>query len=519
MRLEVNCQDRLGIAQDVLDILVEHEIDLRGIEIDEQGKIFLNFPNMEFADFQHLMPQIRKIEGIEDVKTTPFMPIEREQYQLKALLQTLPDPVFSVDTKGKIILINDAVVTNLEIPRSEIIGSDIADLLKGFNVIRWLEGKNPQSQAQRIRFSEQDYLLDMLPVMVPDSDGEGILAGAVFMLKSELRLGQQLTVFHKASVDSFISIQADSKAMKNVVKEAKRMAELDGPIIIFGETGTGKEMLAKECHEASRRHEGQFLRLNCASLPDNVAENELFGCTQQGSSQDDAKVGLLELATGGTLFLDEVGDMSLQLQAILLRVLQNNSYRRIGEENERPIDVRIICSTQKDLGKLMQDGVFREDLFYRLNVLSLVLPPLRERKSDIIALAERFIKQHSVKLGRKTPKMTKACVDYLHTYPWPGNVKQLENALYRAVSLLEGNELDRENIQLPSCSATASFVSEEFSGSLDDEVKRFEKDILMRLYPSYPSTRQLAKKLGLSHTAVANKLRDYGINRKTVKIV
>ena len=125
MRLEVNCQDRLGIAQDVLDILVEHEIDLRGIEIDELGKIFLNFPNIEFADFQHLMPKIRKIEGIEDVKTTPFMPLEREQYQLKALLQTLPDPVFSVDTKGKIIMINDAVVSSLEVPKNEIIGSVI----------------------------------------------------------------------------------------------------------------------------------------------------------------------------------------------------------------------------------------------------------------------------------------------------------------------------------------------------------------------------------------------------------
>ena len=151
--------------------------------------------------------------------------------------------------------------------------------------------------------------------------------------------------------------------------------------------------------------------------------------------------------------------------------------------------------------------------------MSLVFPPLRERKSDVIALAERFIKQHSIKLGRKAPKMTKTCVDYLHTYPWPGNVRQLENALYRAVSLLEGNELEKENIQLPSCSATVSFVSEEFAGSLDEEVKRFEKDILMRLYPSYPSTRQLAKKLGLSHTAIANKLRDYGINKKTVKIV
>ena len=518
MRLEVNCQDRLGIVQDVLDILVEHEINLRGIEIDEVGKIFLNFPNMEFADFQHLMPKIRKIEGIEDVKTTPFMPIERDQYQLQALLQTLPDPVFSVDSKGKIVLINDAVISSLEVSKNDIIGSDIAELFKGFNVTRWLENKNPKTQARRIRFTEQDYLLDMLPVMVPNTDGADILAGAVFMLKSEFRLGQQLTVFHKASMDSFISIQADSKAMKNVVKEAKRMAELDGPIIIFGETGTGKKLVAKACHEASRRSEGEFLTLNCASLPDNVTEMELFGYARASHTQSESKVGLLERAQGGTLFLDEVGDMSAQLQVKFLQVLQNGSYRRIGDEKELPIDVRIICTTQKDLGKLMQEGKFSEGLFYRLNVLSLVLPPLRERRSDVIALAERFIKQHSVKLGCKAPKMTKACVTYLQTYPWPGNVRQLENALHRAVSLLDGSELDKESIQLPSCSATVSFVSEEFSGSLDDEVKRFEKDILMRLYPSYPSTRQLAKKLGLSHTAIANKLRDYGINKKTVKI-
>ncbi|WP_299072586.1 transcriptional regulator TyrR [uncultured Paraglaciecola sp.] len=518
MRLEVNCQDRLGIAQDVLDILVEHEIDLRGIEIDEQGKIYLNFPNIEFADFQHLMPKIRKIEGIEDVKTTPFMPIEREQYQLKALLQTLPDPVFSVDTKGKIILINEAVISNLDIPKGEIIGSEIGEFLKGFNVTRWLECNNPQAQAQRIRFLEQDYLVDMLPVMVPNSDDADILAGAVFMLKSELRLGQQLTVFHKASPDSFLAIQAESKAMKNVVKEAKRLAELDEPIIIFGETGAGKQILAKACHEASRRNEYGFLTFNCAASAD-VAEAELFGIVADPGTQTEDKAGLLELVQGGTLLINEVADLSIELQVKLLQVLQSGRYRKIGDEKDLLLDARIMCTTQKDLGKLIQEGQFRADLFYRLNVLNLVLPPLRERKSDIVALAERFIKQHSVKLGRKAPKMTKACSHYLQTYPWPGNVRQLENALYRAVSLLEGSALEKEQIQLPSCSETVSFVSQEFTGSLDDEVKRFEKDILMRLYPSFPSTRQLAKKLGLSHTAVANKLRDYGINKKTVKIV
>ena len=405
MRLEIICQDRLGIAQDVLDILVNYEIDLRGIEIDITGKIFLNFPNIEFKDFQHLMPEIRRIEGIEDVKTTPFMPMEREQNQLRALLQTLPDPVFSLDTKGRVLMVNEAVSTSLEESSDAVLGGDIAEYVRGFNFHRWLDGKSPTAQTQKVKFIEQDFLADISPVMVPDGDGESILAGALLMLKSEFRLGQQLTVFHQANADSFASVQASSNVMKKVVREATRMAELDGSILIFGETGTGKELLARACHEASRRASGNFLVLNCASLPDSVAETELFGYASGAFGQTEGKAGLLEQAQGGTLFLDEVGDMSTQLQAKLLRVLQDGSFRRVGDTSEVKVDVRIVCTTQKDLGQLVQDGQFREDLYYRLNVLSLVVPPLRERKSDIIALSERFLKQHSVKLGRARTKI------------------------------------------------------------------------------------------------------------------
>ncbi len=518
MRLEITCQDRLGITQDVLDILVNYEIDLRGIEIDIAGKIFLNFPNIEFADFQHLMPEIRRIEGIDDVKTTPFMPIEREQNQLRALLQTLPDPVFSVDTRGRILLVNEAVTASLEVSAQSLLGEDISDYIRGFNLTKWLDRKQIEPQSHKVTFIEQDFLADVSPVMVPEAQGESILAGALIILKSEFRLGQQLTVFHQASTDSFSSVQASSNAMKKVVREATRMAELDGPILILGETGTGKEMLAKACHEASRRASGEFLALNCASLPDSVAETELFGYAPGAFGQPEGKAGILEQAQGGTLFLDEVGDMSSQLQSKLLRVLQNGSFRRVGAVSEVNVDVRIVCTTQKDLNKLVEEGVFREDLYYRLNVLSLVVPPLRERKSDIIPLADRFIKQHSLKLGRRAPKLSKSCVEYLMSYPWPGNVRQLENALYRALSLLEGNEMGKEHVQLPSSTSNVSFVPEEFEGSLEDEVKRYEKSLLRRLYPFYPSTRQLAKKLGLSHTAIANKLREYGINKKTVKL-
>lgn len=517
MRLEITCQDRLGIAQDVLDILVSREIDLRGIEIDPVGKIFLNFPNIEFEDFQQIMPEIRRIEGIEDVKTTPFMPMEREQNQLHALLQTLPDPVFSFDTRGRILLVNDAVASSLELDKNRLLGEDIQEYIRGFQFQRWMDSKTVEAQTQKVKFIEQDFLADIMPVMVPDGDGGSVLASALLVLKSEFRLGQQLTAFHQANSDSFVNVQAGSNVMKKVVKEAMRMAELDGPILIFGETGTGKEMLARACHEASRRASGQFVALNCASLPDSVAETELFGYAAGAFGQEHGKAGLLEKAQGGTLFLDEVGDMSAQLQAKLLRVLQDGSFRRVGDSDEVNVDVRIVCTSQKDLGQMVQDGKFREDLYYRLNVLSLLVPPLRDRKSDIITLAERFLKQHAMKLGRRPPKLNKSCVDYLQSYAWPGNVRQLENALYRALSLLEGNELGKEHVQLPTAGTSVSFVAEDFEGSLEDEVKRFERDLLRRLYPFYPSTRQLAKKLGLSHTAIANKLREYGINKKTVK--
>ena len=518
MRLEISCQDRLGITQDVLDILVAHEIDLRGIEIDETGKIFLNFPNIEFADFQHLMPKIRRIDGIDDVKTIPFMPGEREKLQLSTILRTLPDPVFSIDTKGHILLCNEAVTSSLEQPFSHIDGMEIGEIVKGFNFNRWMDGKLPRAQSSKVKFIQQDYVADMLPITVPDGDNNIIMAGAVVILKSEFRLGQQFSAFHQSPTDSFDRFSVQSASMKKTVHEAKRIADLDAPILIFGETGTGKEMIARACHQSSRRSEGAFLALNCASLPDSVAETELFGYAEGAFNQPTAKLGLLEQAKGGTLLLDEIADMSSQLQAKLLRVLEDGEFRRVGDTQPVKVDVRFICTTCRDLGQLVEEGRFRKELYYRLNVLSLVMPSLKERRQDIVPLAEAFILQHSTKLGRRPAKLSRSCVEFLQHYPWPGNVRQLQNALYRALSLLDGKEITKEDIQLPSCAPSVTYIDENFDGTLDEEVKKFEKDLLKRLYPFYPSTRQLARKLGLSHTAIANKLREYGINKASVKL-
>lgn len=520
MRLEIHCQDRVGIAQDVLHILVSYQLDLRAIEVDPQlGRMYVAFPSVDFEKFQELMGKIRRITGVDDVKTTAFLPSEREHNELTTLLRTLPDGVIAIDTKAQVTVINDAATQALGLSAEQIVGQSLVPVVKGFNLSRWLESDDVLAQTRRLEINHKRFIADILPVMVPDESGHEILAGAVLNLKSESRLGEQMVVFKKGDQESFNSLQANSHLMRKVVREAKKMAQLDAPILIMGETGTGKELLARACHAASGRSGKPFLAVNCAALPDNVAESELFGYGPNAfAGSTEGKKGIFEQANKGTVFLDEVGEMSREIQTKLLRFLQDGSFRRVADENEVRVDVRVICTTQKDLPAMVQEGKFREDLFYRLNVLTLALPPLRDRKQDILPLAEFFIGRFAARLGRKSPRITESCAQFMLQYPWPGNVRQLENALYRAVTLLEGVELDKEQLQLPSYTNDFGYLEQDFDGTLDEAVKRFEANLLRKLFPAYPSSRQLAKKLGLSHTAVANKLRDYGISRKTVKI-
>ncbi|MBG22531.1 MAG: transcriptional regulator TyrR [Idiomarinaceae bacterium] len=519
MRLEITCDDRLGLCQDVLQILRDREIDLRGIEVDPKGKIFLNFPELEFKDFQHLMPEIRRIPNVKDVKTVAFMPSEREHFEFSLLLNKLPDPVLSVDAKGTIDIANDAAVLLLSDTRQHLPGTAIAQWLSGFNVQRWLEREPTEPHTTQVTVNGAKYFAELMPIWVKDEHEATSFAGAVLTCKPQpLSQQWQRTGQH----DAFHQLLGEHASMRKLIKEARRMAELNVPLLIQGETGVGKELLARACHQASPRAEQPFLAVNCAALPDNVAESELFG-HGKGSlgPHTEAKKGIFEQANGGTVLLDAVGEMSNGLQAKLLRFIQDGKFRRIGEEAEVTVDVRIICSARDDLLERVEAGNFREDLYYRLNVLTLLLPPLRERKSDIPLLADHFTLQACQRLGRSLVLLTADCRELLQRYQWPGNVRQLENVLFRSVSMLEGERLSADDLHLPEAGALQENVAVDLEeGSLDEAVKKFEATILRRLYPSYPSTRQLAKKLGLSHTAVANKLRDYGIGkqrRKTTK--
>ncbi|RHW75614.1 transcriptional regulator TyrR [Colwellia sp. RSH04] len=516
MRLEISCHDRVGIGQKVLGVFVEHGINVRGIELKETGRIFINIPDREFSELQSFMPQLRLIEGVGDVKTAPYMPSEREKNELATLIKTFPDPFISIDAKGNIRIANTVASSIMGSDQESLVGQHISQWLKGFNFSKWLDSKDVLAQTRRLKFQGDDYVADIMPINVKGEEDNQVLAGAVLILKSEARLGQQINAFKQPNDSTFNGIQANSSSMRKVLREAKRMSQLDASILIMGETGTGKELLARACHGASERSEHPFMTLNCAALPDDVAESELFGTGEK--DQQDSKRGIFELADGGTVFLDEIGEMSAKLQSKLLRVIQNGSFRRVDSENEVTVNVRIISSTNKDLLNLVSVGDFREDLYYRLNVFGLSLPALRERRSDILPLAETFITQSAQRIGRTHLKMSDECRDFVEHYPWPGNVRQLENVLTRAASLLEGEEIEVSHLQLPAYTREHGYLEQEFEGTLDAAVKSFEADLLRKLYPAYPSTRQLAKKLGLSHTAIANKLREYDINKKTVKI-
>ncbi|WP_192457066.1 transcriptional regulator TyrR [Musicola keenii] len=517
MRLEVFCQDRLGLTRELLDLLVLRHIDLRGIEIDPVGRIYLNFATLHFEEFSALMAEIRRIPGVSDVRTIAFMPSEREHRALSALLESMPEPVLSVDLKGKLELVNAAALTLFELTRDKARAMTLGQLVNGYAISQWQE-RGGRPETVRVVIRGQDFLLEVTPVHLEDDNGKLTTAGALVMLRSAVRMGRQLQDTPVHDDREFEHVVAVSPRMRQVVEQARKLAMLDAPLLLIGETGTGKDMLARACHLRSSRGKKPFLALNCASLPDDVMESELYGYAPGAYPNAlEGKKGFFEQANGGSVLLDEVGEMSPQMQTKLLRFLNDGTFRRVGEEHEVHVDVRVICATQKNLQELVQRGLFREDLFYRLNVLTINLPPLRECPMDVMPLVELFVARFADEQGIVHPRIAPEVRALLPQYGWPGNVRQLKNTLYRALAQLEGQELRLADIDLPAFQHDVVHSDEVLEGSLDDINKRFERSVLTRLYQTYPSTRKLAKRLGVSHTAIANKLREYGLSgRKSV---
>ncbi|EHC79569.1 Transcriptional repressor protein TyrR [Salmonella enterica subsp. enterica serovar Montevideo str. S5-403] len=464
MRLEVFCEDRLGLTRELLDLLVLRSIDLRGIEIDPIGRIYLNFAELEFTDFSSLMAEIRRISGVTDVRTVPWMPSEREHLALSALLEALPEPVLSLDMKSKVEMANPASCQLFAQSQERMRHHTAAQLINGFNFQRWLDGNPQSSHNEHVVINGQNFLMEITPVHLQNENDEYVLTGAVVMLRSTIRMGQQLQNLSTQDLSAFSQIIAVSAKMKHVVEQARKLAMLSAPLLITGDTGTGKDLFAYACHQASPRSAKPYLALNCASIPEDAVESELFGHAPEGkkgffgyAAFHFFRKGFFEQANGGSVLLDEIGEMSPRMQAKLLRFLNDGTFRRVGEDHEIHVDVRVICATQKNLVELVQKGLFREDLYYRLNVLTLNLPPLRDCPQDIMPLTELFVARFADEQGVPRPKLSADLSTVLTRYGWPGNVRQLKNAIYRALTQLEGYELRPQDILASSMNTSRGY--------------------------------------------------------------
>lgn len=336
--------------------------------------------------------------------------------------------------------------------------------------------------------------------------------------KSNLRLRQEL----KTVRAQFGQLVGKSMAMQEVYRLIEKVAPTDATVLIRGESGTGKELVARAIHYRSLRSEAPFVSINCAALPETLLESELFGHARGAfTGAVTAKKGLFEEAHQGTLFLDEIGDISLGLQAKLLRVLQEGEFIRIGETRPRRVDVRIIAATNRDLEASIKEGNFRPELFYRLNVITIWLPPLRERRDDIPLLASHFLEKTCRRLGKDIKGFTSEAMDALVRADWPGNVRELENVIERAVILCEGNKIELSDLprDLRNRAAKAAGWAYTQGMTFKEAVEAYEVQLLLKaLEESKWVQARAAEILGLKRSTLNEMLKRYRLSPKMAKI-
>lgn len=311
------------------------------------------------------------------------------------------------------------------------------------------------------------------------------------------------TIMSRDSVNSKEIITSDEN-MKNLLQLTGSVAASDMTVLVLGESGTGKEVLARYIHKSSRRNRKPLVAVNCAAIPDNLLESELFGHEKGAfTGAVEKKAGKFELAHGGTILLDEIGEMTATLQAKLLRVLQEKEIDRIGGKQPVPVDVRVIATTNRDLQKEIEAGRFREDLYFRLSVFPIHLPPLRERPEDIRLLAGHFAEKFSRELNKNIAGFTEEAADFLRTRRWKGNIRELENAVHRAVLIARGELIDVDDFMLEESVAQ--------SAANEGSIKDMEMDLIAKtLETTNGNKTQAAKLLGVSVRTIRNKLNGYG---------
>ena len=474
----------------------------------------------------------------------------RLERQARDLYRTTPAMLHTVDADGRILAVSDHWLEKLGYTRQEVIGRSLLDFMTDQSreaaaamSVAELIAAGDQKNIPRQMVTSSGEVLDVLMSTKAERDETKGVVGLrvaskdvternraearlreayqeIARLKEELERERDYLREEVSVSMNFGRIVGESPALRAMLAQIEAVADTPASVLIIGETGTGKELVAHAIHARSSRADGPLVKVNCASVPHELFESEFFGHVRgafTGAHRD--RVGRFELADGGTIFLDEVGEIPLTLQGKLLRVLQEKEFERVGEERSRSVDVRVIAATNKDLEKSVEAGEFREDLYYRLMVFPVHVPPLRKRRGDVLMLAVHFLEQVCREFGRPCPALTQAQVDALQRYDWPGNIRELKNVIERAVILSQGDTLRLDlSIQDPTLTAETPVTAEpEHTFLTDAEMKaRMRENILAALAAAdwrISGRGGAAELLGIKPTTLSDRLRSMGIKR------
>lgn len=478
----------------------------------EQADV-IKFRKDDLMNFLHKMADLISSKLKAEIKTYE---VELEKKKLKTLLDNMDKAVVSLDKDANIEKYNLKFKEIFEV-KGNIIGSFIGDVLNFAKDNNFNNISNDKSCSFTYRGAKKEFkgIYNIKPIIL-NEELKGYVLDFIDKVDA-IKNYNKISNNHKIYLENIIG---NSYAISKSKEEALMASKTNSTVLITGESGTGKELFARAIHNHSCRAGNPFIAINCAAIPDNLLESELFGYEEGAftGAKKGGSLGKFELADKGSIFLDEIGDMSLHLQAKLLRVLQEKEVDKIGAKHNVSIDVRIIAATNKDLEHMVRKGTFREDLYYRLNVIPVVLPTLRQRKNDIHLLIEYMMKEYSNKLDKNVQDIDLQALEYLCEYSWPGNIRELQNVIEYSVNRCEGKIITLDN--LPNRIKRANSNEDQIIESNEniktlDELEKKEIIKALEKYKDYKKDKDLAAKaLGISRATLYRKIERYKIVSK-----
>ncbi|HDX9493033.1 sigma 54-interacting transcriptional regulator [Bacillus thuringiensis] len=442
---------------------------------------------------------------------------ERVLMDLKDVFEYAFDEIFVTDEQGIVVRVNSTCERHYQLAAEELVGKHVKELQKDgifypSATLEVIEKKRPIELVQTTKSGEYLHVRTR-----PVFDDEGNLRRVIsysrdltelYQLRQKVEeMDNQLKTYKKELRETYEheGLIFKSLAMQKIVDTIKKVSIVDSTVLVLGETGVGKSRLVRHLHEVSHRKNESFYEINCAALPTNLIESELFGYSAGSftGANREGKKGLLESAHKGTLFLDEIGEMPIEIQAKLLQVLQEKTFRPIGGRELKKVDVRIVAATNRDLSEMVKQGTFRKDLYYRLNVIPIAIPPLRERTEDILPLIYHYLQHFNKKYGRDV-KLAPSTLQMFVGYPWEGNNREIENVIERIVITVD-DVVTVEDLPLSMQEAAV----EQSGQSLYKMLEEVERNIILKAYKTYGSSYKVAEFLQISQSAATRKIKKF----------